>query len=321
MIFEKTIMKMYRNRLLVRHDPDGTVKYFAKEDFAGLMSEDFSFLGDKGQRLSAHIYKRDSARCDRLIIFDHGMGCGHVAYLKEINLLTEHGYLVATYDHTGTYRSEGEHIGGFSQSLSDLDHFIDHLREKDEYRHIPISVIGHSWGGFSTLNIPKLHPDITHIVALSGFISPKEIQAQNLGGVLALYRQAAFDLEKQALPKYYDFDARNSLLDVGTKALIIHSKDDAIVNYNRHFKALESVWGRNGRMTFLTLDGKNHNPNYTEDAIQYEKSFFCDLKGKLKAKHLSTDEEKKSFIDSYDWDRMTAQDMELWDKIFAFLEK
>ena len=121
MLFEKSILKMYTGTLLRRHDPDGNLFYFSKSDFTGLESESFSFVGDRGQRLHGEIYFKGAIRTDRIVIFEHGMGCGHVAYMREIDVITERGYTVITYDHTGTRLSGGEHIGGFSQSLCDLE--------------------------------------------------------------------------------------------------------------------------------------------------------------------------------------------------------
>lgn len=320
MIFEKQILKIYNSTLLKRHDPDGSIFYFGKEDFPGLMAEDFSFLGEKGQRLSGHFYYRDARRTDRLVIFEHGMGCGHVAYMQEINLLTTKGYTVFTYDHTGTRCSEGEHIGGFAQSLSDLDHCIKAIRTLPEYENTPLSVVGHSWGGFSTMNITAIYPEITHAVALSGFISPKAIQEQSLAGILRFYRKAVWREELDAFPHYALFDARESLKTCKTKVLIIHSRDDAIVSFDKHFSALEAAVSDNENVTFLALDGKGHNPNYTAEAVSYKDSFFTELKVRTKEGVLNTDAEKQEFVGSFDWARMTEQDMDVWEKIFAFLE-
>ena len=139
MIFEKKVLDYYKKILLCRHDPDGSVFYFSKADFDGLISEDSHFFGDKGQRLQAHLYYRGQKRYDRLIIFEHGMGCGHAAYLREINEITERGYTVFTYDHTGTLNSEGENIGGFSQSLSDLDRAVDYVKTLEGYENAKLT--------------------------------------------------------------------------------------------------------------------------------------------------------------------------------------
>ena len=321
MIFEKKILNMYKRIMLVRHDSDGSIFFFSREDFPGLLAEDFSFLGNNKQKLNGHFYYRGQKRTDRLVFFEHGMGNGHVAYMNEINLLTEHGYTVFTYDHTGTRSSEGEHIGGFSQSLADLDHAIKAVRSIPLYREVPISVIGHSWGGFSTMNSPAIDDKITHVIALAGFISVKAIQHQAISGLLKPYRSSVYELEKKTLSSYCTYNALKTLKNTSTKALIIHSKDDPVVSFKQHFEVLRREFGTSDNIEFIELNGKEHNPNYTVDAVKYKNEYFKALKTKKKKKTLSTDEEKQALIDAFDWKRMTAQDMSLWDKIFDFLEK
>lgn len=320
MIFEKAILKMYKSALIKRYDPDGTLFYFGKEDFPGLLADDFSFMGNQGQMLNGHFYYRGEKRYDKLIVFDHGMGCGHVAYMREIELLTTRGYTVFSYDHTGTRSSEGENIVGFSQSLADLNFCIDAIRSLAEYKDADISVIGHSWGGFSTMNIPAFHPEITHVVALAGFISPKQIQSQVFSGLLSLYKKAVWRDEYSRLEKYAEADARVSLADVSTKALIIHSNDDPVVKIDMHFGELKKTFADNSRISFIELCGRGHNPNYTDDAKAYEDACISDLKAKKKRGELDTPEAKAKFRASYDWRRMTEQDALLWDRIVEFLE-
>ena len=269
MIFEKQILSIYENKLLKRRDPDGRAYHFKKEDFPGLLSEDYTFTGDKGQTLYAHLYHRGEPRHDRLIMLDHGMGCGHASYLNEIDLLTSRGYTVFTYDHTGTSESGGKDIGGFSQSLSDLDRAVAFVRSLDGYSETKLSVIGHSWGGFSTMNIAAIHPDITHAVAISGFISTKAIQDQALSGILRLYRPLVYKLERDALPDYYLYDGRESVKAAkNTRVLFIHSRDDKTCHFRDHFEKLREALSGEDRVEFLALENKKHHPQYTEDAVK-----------------------------------------------------
>ena len=321
MIFERKVINLFESTLLCRHDPDGTAFYFSKEDFPGLICEEYSFLGDKGQRLMAYLYYRGQRRTDKLVMFDHGMGNGHAAYMQEINLLTEHGYTVFTYDHTGTRCSEGEHIGGFSQSLSDLDRAVSFVRSMPEYEKSEVAIIGHSWGGFSTMNIAALHPDVKKVVAIAGFISPRAIINQVLSGPLALYRKAIYKTELDKFPEYAEFDGRVTLASTETKALIIHSRDDNTCHYKKHCGKLKKALRGRDNVEFLTLDGKGHNPNYTEDAVRYKDAFSADAKAKIKAGELDTDGKKAAFIKSYDWERITRQDDAVWNKIVEFIEK
>ena len=142
MIFEKTIINVYKNNIKIRQDGNPLLHYFSVSDFEGLQRTPFVFEGNNGQNLQGYYYYYPSARKDRLIIFDHGMGCGHVAYLKEIELIARRGYMVFTYDHTGCLESEGEDIGGFAQSLCDLDYAINALQSAKEYSDAKFTVIG-----------------------------------------------------------------------------------------------------------------------------------------------------------------------------------
>ena len=65
---------------------------------------------------------------------------------------------------------------------------------------------------------------------------------------------------------------------------------------------------------------KEHNPNYTKEAVKYLNEYVS-LKQKLfKKKKLQTNEEKEKFISSFDWNKMTEQDEKVWDEILAFLK-
>lgn len=319
MIFEKKVIDLYKKTLLKRHDPTGAVFYFGKDDFPGLCFDELSFKGNKGQRLIGGFYYRGAKRSDKIVVFDHGMGCGHAAYMQEINLLTENGYTVFSYDHTGTGSSDGEHIGGFSQSLADLDQAMTALKAMPELADTKFAVIGHSWGGYSTMNIPAFHPEITHVVALAGFISPKAIQKQFLRGALSLYRKVIFKIEENALPDYCERDARQSLKKTDAKALIIHSVDDDTVSFKAHFDALRKEFRESERVSFLTVADKRHHPHYTKSAVLCEDEFKREYKRRLKSSLLTSDKEKSEFRDSYDWVKMTEQDGDLWREIISFL--
>ena len=142
-----------------------------------------------------------------------------------------------------------------------------------------------------------------------------------LSGILKFYRKAIFKGETESFPNYADTDARKSLKNTETKVLIIHSKDDRVCRFENHFCELQKAVADNANVEFLALTGKGHNPNYTADAVEYLAKFSAELTQKRKKKALTTDEAKAEFVKSFDWWRMTAQDEDVWNKIFAFLDK
>lgn len=313
--------KLYKSVLFRRHDPDGSIFYFSHKDFEGLSADEFSFKSKRGHLLKGSFYCYENPTQDRLIIFEHGMGNGHNAYFREIEALAKAGYLVYSYDHTGCNRSEGEHIHGLSGSLSDLDDCIRALVTERGFDERQISVVGHSWGGFSTLNILAYHPNLKSIVAMSGFISIPAMQKQAIPFILSPFGKGLFELEKSTNPGFAESNAIEVLSNTDRPVLVIHSVDDATVDYKSNFRALSRALGHKTNIEFVLVNGSGHSPQYTADAFAYKEQFFKDLKKLRRQGRLAKSEQKSAFIKKYDWLAMTEQNVEVWNKIFVFLEK
>ena len=320
MIFEKTIVGIYKKNICVRQDGNPLLSYFSADDFPGLQHTPFDFLGNNGQKLQGYFYYYQNPRKDRLIIFDHGMGYGHVAYMKEIELIARRGYTVFTYDHTGCRESEGENVVGFAQSLCDLDYAVNAVRTVEEYKNATLSVIGHSWGGFAALNISALHKDIESCVSLSGFICVEQMIAQFFPGILKLYRPAVLQLEHESNPMYSIIDARKNLQNTNTRILYIASDDDPTVKSDYHFKLLREALCHRSNFEFMLLNGKKHNPNYTVDAVAELTKMSDSMTEGMKKDSFKTPEDAERFRTSWDWHKITEQDEGVWNTIFTFLE-
>ena len=319
MIFEKQILKGYKDMIFIRFDDTETAFYYSADDFKGLSAQPFSFTASAGHSLKGYIYSYENPTENRLIIFDHGIGGGHRAYMKEIERLCSHGYEVLAYDHTGCMESGGASANGLAQSLCDLNDCLSAVKADPRFDGYDLSVVGHSWGAFSTLNISALHPEISHIVAMCGFVSVEEMIKTFFSGALKGYRRAVFALEKEANPRFAELDAVNSLSDSSVKALLIYSEDDPLCK-KVHYDILKNGLGGKENIEFLLVNGKGHNPNYTSDAVGYLGEFVSQ-RTKLCRKKCLTDEEKRAFVASFDWERMTAQDDGVWQRIFEHLDK
>ena len=319
MIFEKQIVDSYRTMMFSRCDDTETVFYFSSADFEGMKREKYSFMSSLGHKLKGNIYYRDGYKEDRLVVFDHGFGSGHRAYMKEIDILTNAGYRVLAYDHTGCMESGGESPNGLAQSLCDLNDALNAVKADKELGALKISVMGHSWGAFSSMNICALHPDVTHVVALSGFVSVKMMVDSFFGGPLALYRKAVMRLEESSMPKFIGYSAAESLKNTNAKTLLIYSDNDVLVKL-KHYNALKAALSDNKNVTLSLVHNKRHNPNYTAQAVEYLYEF-----GKARAELFKrrglTKEEKAAFVSGYDFWRMTEQDSAVWQTILAHLEK
>lgn len=325
-MFRKTVEKIYRYAVFSRHDADESVYYFTPKDFEGLNEVPYSFKNKLGDTLRGAFYYYEGYRPDRLVIFDHGMGTGHYSYMNEIEMLCRGGFRVFAYDHTGCSLSEGEGIRGLAGSLLDLDECITALKQDGVLDGIEYSVVGHSWGGFSAMNIIDIHKDIHSMVAISGFISVKDIHRQNLSGLAAQFRGITYRYEKLKNGDLADANAICALSRTKIPSLIIHSLDDPTVKAKHSFLKLKSALealpeGENPYVRLVSMKGKFHNPNYTEDAVRYKDDFARKLSKYKKAGKLETKEQKIAFRNSFDWDRMTKQDESFWEMIYDHLNK
>jgi len=319
MLFGK-IEAAYRANVYARADDIGAVHYFSSDDFPGLLKEAYPFKSSDGHDLSGYVYYYEKFKPGRIVVFDHGMGSGHRGYMKEIERLARGGYLVFAYDHTGCMESGGETTGGFVQSLKDLNDALCFIKGHERFSGLDISVVGHSWGAFSTLNICALHNDVSHAVAMSGFISIETILKQFFSGILSVFRRRILKSETAANPDFIGYNAIESLKNTDAKVLVIHSDDDPTVNFEMNFGAMQKTLNNKENITFMRVTGKAHNPNYTEAAVKYKDEFFADFRQALKDGSLVFDEDKKKFKNSYDWNKMTAQDETLWKAVLEHLE-
>ena len=319
MLFEKHVEDMYRQTLFVRQDNPKNIFYFSHEDFPGLQSHSYDFPSKNGHTLKGFFYHYDDPTPGRLMVFEHGLGNGHRAYMREIETLAKAGYLVFAYDHTGCMASGGDSTNGFAQSLSDLDACFTALKQEPALKGRTFSVMGHSWGGFSTMNIAALHPEITHVISMSGFVSVEKIIEQSISGILAPYRKTLLALEARTNPDYVNLNAAESLQNVNAKVLLIYSSNDSVISKAMHYDTLQKALFGKPNIRFLLVHGKDHSPNYTTDAVAYKTQFFTEFQNANKKKQLETEAKQHAFMAKYDFHRMTEQDQRVWTIILDYL--
>ena len=319
MLFEKKVVNFVLGQLLTRQDNPHGIFYFSPADFPGLQAHPYAFGSRKGHELKGFFYCYENPIPGKLVVFDHGMGNGHRAYMREIETLCRAGFLVYSYDHTGCMASGGEHIGGFAQSLADLDDCIRNLKREKNLADRELCVVGHSWGGFSTMNIGAIHPEVRKIVSMSGFVSVERIVNQTLGPLKA-YGPAVVASEQRENPRYSRYNALESLEKTKAQVLLIYSEDDKTVLKKEHYDPLYIKFCDSDHVKFLLLNGKNHNPTYEAESVLYKDDFFAQFQKALKKGRLATPEARAEFFGRFDWWFMTNQDMEVWNQISDFLK-
>ena len=318
MLFSKIIKKQF-DKVLGRYEEDPALYFFSLQDFPGLIAESYDIQGAQG-KLRGYFYYYKEFNCNKFIIFDHGIGAGHRAYLKEIELLCHHGYTVYSYDHTGCVDSEGPGILAFSQGVNDLDHVITNLEHTDRLKDATIKLIGHSWGGYSSMNVVAFHPEVTHVVSLAGFLSAKALEEQYLPNIVKKYSVEVMDREREINPDYADLDARDSLLKSKAALLHIQSRDDKMVKFNLCTPLLQKALEDRKRTQFVLTDNRGHGPQLSDKAAKLYGEMNSKYEELKKHKKLETKAQQDEFRNSQDWKAITTQDPIMWNKIIRFLE-
>ena len=80
------------------------------------------------------------------------------------------------------------------------------------------------YSGFAAANISAFHPDLSHVVVLSGFVSVQRLVDGFFSGLMKLYRPAVMRLERQCNPRFVDCDAVTSLSQTQARVLLIYSE-------------------------------------------------------------------------------------------------
>ncbi|MDE7452804.1 MAG: hypothetical protein K2N22_00160 [Clostridia bacterium] len=112
-----------------RADKNPLLKYFTSKDF-GLSCEPVS-INDAKTTLHGYIYKKQ-VTSNKLIIFCHGMGPGHIAYTTEVNYFCSCGYTVIAVDYRGCNFSDGKNIRGMYSGVRGVKAAIDFARGNDK---------------------------------------------------------------------------------------------------------------------------------------------------------------------------------------------
>ena len=304
------ISKQYIKQFVCRYDKEVGVPYYSYLDFKGLHQESNSFINSKGIEIHYFYYYYDNYQKDKIILFCHGIGPGHTAYLAEIETLAKRGFKVLTFDATGCDESKGKYLGSLNNPTGDALDLLNYLNLKEE-----IVLVGHSMGGFTALNIINLKEDITKAVILSGFLSIEaEISAFIKNKFIA---SRILSYERKTNPQYFNIDNIEYLKNTSDNLFFIQSIDDQMVPYQASLKVVEEI--NNPHIKTLKFNNRKHNPNYTDKAVNYMNEVFGKYNASLKNKEIKTDEDKINYFKDVSLSKLTEQDETLFDQIASFI--
>ncbi len=254
---------IYEQQFGSRQETPAYLKYEV-EEFEQLKQIPVFFPSNHNQTLSGSIYINSEVLQPKgVIIVSPDLGAGHHTYLPEIDYMAQEGYIIFSYDGTGTDASEGESIVGVPQAIIDLDYAIDYIKDKKQFDGFPLMLYGHSAGGYAAISVLTQHQDITAIVERSGFYDStdliKTFGAQLMGPVAHLLTPYIKVYEWLKFGEYAKINGLDALNQTKTHVLFMHSQDDDVVSYNQNFVKFVDLFESRAPFKFISYQDRGHD--------------------------------------------------------------
>lgn len=253
-----------------RFDKNDKVKIFTYKDFTDLTAQGFNFLYKK-KRIKGYIYNKDS-KSDYVMLFFHGYGGGHENYIHEIYKLTKLGYCVISYDNLGCFNSEGK-MKWFLDSLKVANKFKKHFYNDEIFKDLnkkKLILMGHSWGGFTSVCSLNIFEKTEKVVELSAINSFNFIKFNNhnfyaLGPLVYFYNLLNYG-------KYANYSVYKTLKKTNKPVLLIHGEFDDMVKIKDSYEKYKKI--NKDNLKFILEKDKFHSPQLTVESSKKLNNFL-----------------------------------------------
>ncbi len=273
-------------------------------DFKKLTSNEFVFLS-QNETLKGSFYYSKKPDGD-IIIFCHGYGAGHQAYLTEINYFVQKGFTVIGFDYRGCVNSGGT-LTHFGASVEDLKACYEYLKTNFDLTDKKLYLWGHSWGAYTALcgssfvkaeKIIALCPFNTPVQLLTKFSYPYE---KGLSLILKPFRAIYLKIK---FGKYANISAFKSVEKSRIPTLIILGNLDTVVPKLSYKFTTDNI-------KIITLKDKGHNPYNTVEAEKYLNTTLLNIS---QSKNLS------KTLSEVDYDLITQEDLSVMELMLNFYD-
>ena len=253
------------------------------------------------------------------------MGGGHLSYTTEINTFAKAGFIVIGYDNTGTCTSEGKSLKGFFQSVIDLKHAINFVKQNDDLNKYSIQLVGHSWGAYTVCQVMQFKPDVKAVVAMSGPNDSSRLICdfmKNETKINFVFLKPFITFVNFLIFGINGIKTTSKVLEkIKTPVLLLHGKLDktAIIENS---PILNKKIKENENIQIIVYEDRFHNVYQTKESEKYLNDTFekiTELNKKYKGK--VPEEEHNEIYNNIDYKKMTEEDEEVMNTIIKFLEK
>ena len=233
-----------------------------------ILRTEYTIDAGRGKKLQGYLYMKDVLQKDmnfgNLIVFSHGIGNGHIAYLDEIaSFLDLPDTIVFAYDATGNGRSDGKATGGLPQGVKDLNTVLNFI-ENDPVLTLPeITLVGHSWGAYSAGSVLEFHPEVKKALLIAGFNASENMlqgYAQKYVGPVVYFLLPYVELHEMVrFGKFGNASIVRGCEQSDTAVTIVQALDDQRVDPEKYgIRYLEKELSDDEDVRFIELESGGH---------------------------------------------------------------
>ncbi len=244
------------------------------EDYSGQYPREQINISSGDNTLVGYLYGMGSGR--GLIVVSPGHRDSSDVKLPEITYFVDAGWTVLCYDFTGCYNSEGGSMGGYSQSVHDLDAVLSFAEADDRLNELPVMLFGHSLGGYASAAVLNYGHDVKAAIVASAFDTPKEQWSYSVERFTGVFHTPLSPFTNMFIDLQYGEDKNLSAIDginaaKGVPVLVINASDDVYYGGDSPVYAKRGLI-RNPDCTFISIDAGHYGYFLTEDALEYRKT-------------------------------------------------
>lgn len=228
-----------------------------------------------GNILTGYLYGADNS--NGLIIISPGHTDANDIKLYEITYFVDHNWKVLCYDYSGSYNSQGSSMGGYTQSVHDLDAVLKYVEGSTNYKDIPIVLFGHSLGGYASGAVLQYGHNVDAAIIVSGFDTPKEQWSFSIERYTGAFHYVLKPFTELFLSFQYgneqNLSAVEGINSVDIPILVISGADDVFYGGDSPiYRRRSDITNPNCSFEYKTET--NHKGHYdyflTEEALEYQ---------------------------------------------------
>lgn len=211
-----------------------------------------------------HIYEVETDSPKGVVIMLTGITGPSVTYFYGMSeLLFSNGYSSVLVDVRGHGKSEGNRICFGIEETKDVQAVVDYIKAKEEYKNVPIIVMGTSMGGAIAVNSASLIDDIDGLISIAAFSSWTDanmdmvelkgwprLLGEFLRPTVVLYGWLSFGND------YFKYVPENNIKNIGDKpVLFMQATNDPEVSVQSFYRLYEAY----GKETDTWVRDNNHH--------------------------------------------------------------